>query len=82
MNKTTFMLTMSEMLVDTRLDTHEGKGLKWYKSLPLNNRINIKDAFVLLCGIDFQSISFLFTLRQRIELIYGKLVQEKIIEEV
>jgi len=81
LDKRVFMLAMSEMLVDARINTHEGKGMKWYKTLTLNQKINIKEAFVLLCGVDFQMLNFLFTLRERIELLYVKLIKEEIIGE-
>jgi hypothetical protein len=74
------MLMWSENLVHAEFEQHSDEGLCWYRSLTLNQRINLKDCFRLLTGIDFQSIGFMFTLRERINILYGKLKFEGIIK--
>lgn len=83
MNKLSMILsfTLSEMLYDIRQKENDN-GMKWYKTLSLNQRINAKECFVLATGIDFQKINFLFDFRERINLLYNKLVKEQIIVEV
>lgn len=54
----------------------------WYRGLPIHMRMNAKSLFILACGIDFRKINFLFDFRERINLLYQKLVAEKIITEV
>jgi len=74
------MLMWSENLVHAKFEQNSDEGLCWYRSLTLNQRINLKDCFHLLTGIDFQSIGFMFTLRERINILYGKLKFEGIIK--
>jgi len=80
-NPMQFAWKVLEMMYDAE-NEELSRGLSWYKSLTLNQRINIKDAFVLVCGIDFQKINFLFNFKERINLLYLKLIEEKIIQEV
>lgn len=80
-NKLAFSLNLSEMLYDVR-EKENDDGMVWYRGLPIHRRINAKSAFILACGIDFQKINFLFDFRERLHLLYQKLVAEKIIEEV
>jgi len=49
------------------------KIMKWYKSLDIHARINAKECFVILCGVEFDKLSFLLTMRERIDLMYNKL---------
>ncbi len=78
--KLAFSLTLSEMLYNIR-EKENDDGMVWYRGLPLHRRINAKSLFILACGIDFQKINFLFDFRERINLLYQKLVAEKIITE-
>jgi hypothetical protein len=47
--------------------------IKWYKSLNVHMRINVKTCFVLLTGVEFESLAFLFSYGERIEILYNKL---------
>jgi hypothetical protein len=53
--------------------------IEWYKSLDVNMRINVKDVFILLTGIDFSRLNFLFSYREKIEIMHQKLIREAII---
>lgn len=56
--------------------------MNWYKSLDIHTRINAKaEAFELLCGFEFEKLACLFSLKERIEIMYNKLVLEGIIKE-
>ncbi len=51
--------------------------MKWYKTLTLQQRINLKgDACEMICGMPFSFMTFMFGFRESIELIYNKLKQE------
>ena len=52
------------------------KSIEWYKSLDSHQKINLKDIFILLCGIGWSEISFIIPLRERIEISYNKLKME------
>ena len=48
----------------------------WYKKLSINQKINLKDTFYLLCGTSWSELSILFDLNKRIEIAYYKLIRE------
>lgn len=56
--------------------TAEERGMGWYKALTINQRINVKECFELLCGVKWEQLSYIFTMRERIELMYNKLLAE------
>ena len=47
--------------------------MEWYKTLDIQKKINTKDCFLLLFGFDFGVLSFMFSFKERIEMIYDKL---------
>lgn len=47
--------------------------MEWYKRLTINQRINAKECFELLCGVGFQEIGSILSLRERIDLMFEKL---------
>jgi len=53
--------------------------IQWYKQLDCNTRINVKEVFVLLTGTSFESLNFMFSYIERIEIMYNKLKLEGII---
>ncbi len=55
--------------------------MKWYQNLSINQKINAKSVFALACGVSFESLDFMFSLTERIEMLYNKLVSENIIVE-
>jgi len=50
--------------------------MEYYKTLTVNQRIQFKDCFILLCGVDFQKVGRILSLRQRIDIMYEKLKLE------
>ena len=50
--------------------------LNWYKKLDINQKINMKEIFVLLCGVEWDKLSFVLSMRERIEITYNKLKRE------
>ncbi|MDD4921767.1 MAG: hypothetical protein PHS30_04710 [Bacteroidales bacterium] len=46
--------------------------MEWYKSLNINQRIQVKTCFELLCGTKWEDLSFILSMRDRIELFYEK----------
>ena len=50
--------------------------MEWYKTLNIQTRINAKECFKLLCGVEFDKIGILLSFRQRIDLMYEKLKLE------
>lgn len=50
--------------------------MKWYKQLGVHQRIALKELSSNICGVSWDTLSLLFTLRERIELLYGKLKVE------
>jgi len=55
------------------------RATEWYKSLPIMNKIGLKEATVLLVGMEWKDFNILFTPRERIEIIHQKLLIEKYI---
>lgn len=58
---------------------NQQEALNWYKSLSVNQKLNIKEGFVLLCGIEWGLLTFI-PLRDRITLMYYKLKREGILQ--
>ncbi len=50
--------------------------MKWYKTLTVLQRINLKDLFPSIVGVDFQTLGNLFSFRERIEIVYQKMKME------
>lgn len=51
--------------------------MEWYKKLTLHQKINIKGELMgLLCGIEFEQLSFMFSFKERMDIIYNKLQKE------
>lgn len=53
--------------------------MEWYKTLDIHTRINMKECFYLACGIKFEDLSFIFSFRDRINILYKKLLYEGLI---
>jgi hypothetical protein len=47
--------------------------MEWYKTLDIHTKINAKVYFELLTGIKFEDLSILFSLRERMDIMYDKL---------
>lgn len=53
--------------------------MEWYLTLDLHARINAKTCFGLLCGVEWESLTFMFSMRERINILYYKLQMEGIV---
>lgn len=53
--------------------------LQWYKSLNMFQRFGLREAAVLICGMEWHQFNILFTPRERINILYDKLKSERII---
>lgn len=48
--------------------------LLWYKQLDVNQKINCKECFVLLCGIEFEKLSLIIpSFTEKIQIMHNKL---------
>lgn len=54
------------------------ESINWYKKLDPNQRIYLKECFILLCGVEWGSINFLIPLIERIDIAYNKIKKENI----
>ena len=50
--------------------------MDWYKSLSINQKINLKKYFKIICGATWSELSFIFSMKEKIELIRDKLELE------
>ena len=50
--------------------------MQWYLSLDINLRINAKTCFELLTGIRFGDLPFMFSFKERLEIMYNELKLE------
>lgn len=54
--------------------------LDWWKSLPIDEKIQCKYCFVLLCGAEFQDIVKVLDYNMTIRTLYNKMLIEDIID--
>jgi hypothetical protein len=47
--------------------------MEWYKQLSIDQKINIKSCFDMLCGMSWESAGMLFAVKERINIMYDKL---------
>ena len=50
--------------------------MEWYKSLNIEQKINLKDCCNLIVGITWKEMSLFFSFRERVEVLYSKLKLE------
>jgi hypothetical protein len=76
MNKSILLtaLTMGQPLADD--STTSKVSIDWYKSLSIEQKINLKDCTHLIIGVEFKQIIKLFTLKEVIKILYDKLKLE------
>jgi len=67
--------------LDSPISDCSTESLKWYKSLTIHQRINLKDRTSSIIGVDFDTLNFMFSMRKRIDMIWNKLIMEGIIED-
>ena len=56
--------------------------MDWYKTLNIHERINMKEIFIIACGVSWSDLSFLFSMGERIEILYSKLVKLEILKPI
>ena len=61
-------------------ETISPKSIEWYKNLDLFQRISLKEMSQIICGIKFEFLTNLFGFKGAINLLYEKLILEKIIQ--
>ncbi len=47
--------------------------MKWYKTLNINTKINLKNNTQLICGIPYECLTLLFNQKEIWNMIYEKL---------
>ena len=62
-----------------KLQKYRREIMEWYKTLNIHQRINIKECFNLICGIEWDALNFMFSLKEKIEILENKLRKEEII---
>ena len=50
--------------------------MNWYKTLNIHMRINAKSCFELLTGVKFEDLAFMFSLKERMDIMENKLKME------
>lgn len=50
--------------------------VSWYKSLSLQQKMELKEVSALICGMKWEDFNILFTPRERLEILYNKLMME------
>lgn len=53
--------------------------MNWYKTLDINQRINLKDCCNLIVGASWEQLRILFSFREIIDILYNKLKLEEIV---
>jgi hypothetical protein len=48
----------------------------WYKTLDINQRINLKHCCKMICGMTYEQLRLLFSMKEIIELLHNKLKLE------
>ena len=56
--------------------------LTWYKLLTLAQRFALKEMCIGICGMRWEDFTILFSPRERLEIIYGKLKLEGLIKQI
>lgn len=67
-------------LFDSRPIVPTNESLNWYQCLTADQKIYLKgEAFERVCGLSWDVLSYFFTIRERIELVYRKLVSRSMV---
>ena len=54
----------------------KSQAVSWYKSLSVNQKIALKELAILICGMDWAEFNILFSPRERLEILYAKLLAD------
>lgn len=60
----------SEMFFDFK---ETKQSIEWYLKLDIHQKINLKEMFELLCGVEFEKLSSIFSFSERIKIVHDKL---------
>lgn len=47
--------------------------IDWFYGIDIHSRINIRELFVDICGVEWGEISFILSHREKIEILFNKL---------
>jgi hypothetical protein len=72
MNSTDVQTSTSPAIVGNNVLT----AVSWYKSLSLNQKMALKEASALICGMKWEDFNILFSPRERLEILHNKLMLE------
>ena len=50
--------------------------VSWYKTLSPNQKMALKEVSALICGMKWEDFNILFSPRERLEILYNKLMLE------
>jgi len=53
----------------------QARCMDWYSKLSIDQKINVKDLFMILCGVEWGEFGFILPFPERIEIIYNKLLK-------
>ena len=53
--------------------------MNWYKTLSINQRLSLKELCPTIVGCTWEDLGLLFTIKERIEILYNKLKLEGIL---
>lgn len=70
------MCYFNDFEFDFEKEEQNKKSIEWYLTLDINQKINLKDLFELLCGVDFSHIGSILSFKERIRCAYEKLKKE------
>jgi len=48
----------------------------WYKTLTIDQKINLKSWYFTICGVRWEDLNALFNIKHKIIMVYNKLKQE------
>ena len=54
----------------------QGLKMEWYKTLDINQKINLKDCCKMICGMTYSQLRLLFSMSEIIDLLHNKLKLE------
>jgi hypothetical protein len=53
--------------------------IEWYKSLSVQQKVNLKDCAILICGLSWDDMSIFFNMREKLNILHRKLIIEGLI---
>ena len=56
--------------------TRKGYYMEWYKTLSIHQKINLKDCCKMICGMTYERLRLLFSMKEIIHMLHIKLRNE------